>query len=309
MEVIVHEDGSTSGELRDWLRQMIDGRVISTLIENPPNHNQGVGEAIRRSFSLAASDTRFKIDQDLLFHPRWLERAMAALDAGKPPRGSEFLPLYTGAGEPDGAVMIDAEDYARASQFRWRKQEGEAVTGNHGEVSLVDFLVEPATSQFVWHLNKRRLDCRRGNMVLLGADDDRPALVKDTPPIGFLGLMRYEHDPVDHRKTLIEDYGAWSHHTHILGSAFAVTAEAWKFYGGLSTHSTAFAEDWEYMKRLTDDGLFACALPPEDLCLNRGFGVGPSTVVKGWDDEKNEGILQGIEGGPLVRREGDRADG
>lgn len=99
------------------------------------------------------------------------------------------------------------------------------------------------------------------------------------PRIGLLGLLHYHHEPVDSSKTIIEHHGEWTEHTHILGSGFALTREAWQHFGPFSEHSAAFAEDWERMKEIERSGVLVNALPPGDLCVNRGFGIGPSTVV------------------------------
>lgn len=99
------------------------------------------------------------------------------------------------------------------------------------------------------------------------------------PRIGLLGLLHYHHEPVDSAKTKLGDHDGWSRHTHILGSGFALRREAWRRLGPFEEHSEAFAEDWAMQKKVTDSGRWACGLPPEDLCTNQGFGIGPSTVV------------------------------
>lgn len=72
LELIVHDDGSESRELRDYLGNLLDCGQASTVILNPPGHNQGVGEAIRRCFAVAQGDPLIKLDQDLSFRPGWL---------------------------------------------------------------------------------------------------------------------------------------------------------------------------------------------------------------------------------------------
>lgn len=101
------------------------------------------------------------------------------------------------------------------------------------------------------------------------------------PEIGLLALMHYDHDPVASRKCKMAGRDGWEEHTHILGSAFAVTRKCWKALGPFEEHSDAFAEDWAFQRRVTDSDDFACGLPiyGTDLVQNQGFGVGPSTVV------------------------------
>ena len=79
LELIVHDDGSTDPEVRDVLRRFVDAGSISTLIENPPGHNQGVGNAVRRMFDMAQGDPIIKLDQDLVFMPGWLEHVVGLL--------------------------------------------------------------------------------------------------------------------------------------------------------------------------------------------------------------------------------------
>jgi glycosyltransferase involved in cell wall biosynthesis len=54
--------------------------VVSTAILNPPGHNQGVGEAMRRMFAVATGDPIIKIDQDLVFEDGWLANVNEILD-------------------------------------------------------------------------------------------------------------------------------------------------------------------------------------------------------------------------------------
>lgn len=80
LELIVHDDGSTDPEVRNVLRRMVDAGAISTLIENPPEHNQGVGNATRRMFDMAQGDPIIKLDQDLIFQPGWLRTVVEVLE-------------------------------------------------------------------------------------------------------------------------------------------------------------------------------------------------------------------------------------
>lgn len=105
------------------------------------------------------------------------------------------------------------------------------------------------------------------------------AMKKKQPRIGLLGMFHYHHDPVASMKCKINQYPGWQSHTHICGSGFALTREAWRKLGPFEEHSAAFAEDWDMQRRVTDSDEFVCALPDDDLVTNQGFGVGPSTVV------------------------------
>lgn len=72
LELIVHDDGSRNEEVHRLLASWLDAGVVSSVILNPPGHNQGVGEAVRRMFAVATGDPLIKIDQDLIFKEDWL---------------------------------------------------------------------------------------------------------------------------------------------------------------------------------------------------------------------------------------------
>jgi glycosyltransferase involved in cell wall biosynthesis len=116
-------------------------------------------------------------------------------------------------------------------------------------------------------------------------------LMRAAPRIGLLGLMHYDHDPVDSAKTLIADHDGWSEHTHILGSAFAVRRECWEALGPFERHSESFSEDWAFQRAVTASR-WCCALPGTSLVENHGMGYGPSTV------NVSEGVVQGIHTNP-----------
>lgn len=212
VEIIVHDDGSTDDRLLDYLNRMQRGGLISSLILNPPGHNQGQGTALNRMFGMATGDPIIKLDQDLIFQAGWLHRV---------------------------------------------------------------------------------------NQILR---DDR---------VGLLGLFKYEHEPVDWRKTVIPDsefFGdpdfdapkGYSFHTHICGSGFALPRRVWEELGPFEEHSDAFAEDADMQRRVHERGGWFNALPDEDLVANQGFGPGPSTVV--FQDETVEGGIgvAKIHHGPKV---------
>lgn len=114
--------------------------------------------------------------------------------------------------------------------------------------------------------------------------------------LGLLGLFHYHHEPVDSSQTIIADHGRWQEHTHICGSGFAVSRECWEKLGPFEEHSEAFAEDWTFQNKVTASADYACGLPAKDLVDNRGFGIGPSTVVVA------EGTVQQIHKSPVVYR-------
>lgn len=118
----------------------------------------------------------------------------------------------------------------------------------------------------------------RANSGVEPIDIETPSRLRGEPRIGLMGLLHYHHEPVDSAKTMVADYGYWTERTHILGSGFAFTREAWELFGPFEEHSTAFAEDWVRMKEVEASGLMVNALPVPDLCRNVGMGLGPSTV-------------------------------
>jgi glycosyltransferase involved in cell wall biosynthesis len=76
MQIIVHDDGSTDEGLRKYQRELSDNGVISTLIQNPPGHNEGQGIALNRMFAMAKGDPIVKLDHDLIFKPGWLRKSV-----------------------------------------------------------------------------------------------------------------------------------------------------------------------------------------------------------------------------------------
>lgn len=86
-ELIVHDDGSEDEELRQWLFRMSQTGVISTLLMNPPGHNEGQGIAMNRMAAVAKGDPIIKCDQDMVLRPGWLREINSILlenrNAGK----------------------------------------------------------------------------------------------------------------------------------------------------------------------------------------------------------------------------------
>jgi len=77
-EILVNDDGSNP-EVKDYLFGLLKERKISFLILNG-GKNMGVGHSIQNCLRLSSGDYLFKIDNDLLFKPNWLETAIDILD-------------------------------------------------------------------------------------------------------------------------------------------------------------------------------------------------------------------------------------
>lgn len=127
------------------------------------------------------------------------------------------------------------------------------------------------------------------------------------PKIGALGLFKYHVEPVHYQDMYVESVRVgdveWDECKDFVGSLIAMPREAWEEFGPWEERSPAFAEDAVMKQQITASSNWCCALTPEDYVENVGFGVGPSTLVEGFD-EKGDGILAQIEPGPhLVTNE------
>lgn len=100
--------------------------------------------------------------------------------------------------------------------------------------------------------------------------------------IGALGLFKYHHHPVEAKEMFISDRFQdgmhWEEHKDFVGSAMVIPRAAWEVFGPFEERSPAFAEDAIFKAEVTENPGWYCALPPNDLATNVGFGVGPSTV-------------------------------
>jgi len=83
LEIIVHDDGTSDPQQRQYLHHLVNQGRISTLIENPPGHNQGQGIALNRMFNMAKGDPIIKLDHDLIFSEGWLRTAVDILHHNK----------------------------------------------------------------------------------------------------------------------------------------------------------------------------------------------------------------------------------
>jgi len=85
-ELIVHDDGSSGEERRDieaFLNGMLEEGHVSTVIYNPPGHNQGQGIALNRMFGMAKGDPIIKLDHDLIFGADWLAKTNEILERNR----------------------------------------------------------------------------------------------------------------------------------------------------------------------------------------------------------------------------------
>lgn len=124
----------------------------------------------------------------------------------------------------------------------------------------------------------------------------------DESRIAALGLFKYEHDPVDYRKMHISDHTTdgidWCEVKDFVGSAMVIPRDAWYEFGPFEERSPAFAEDAVFKQEIFARDGFCNALFPDDLAINVGFGLGPSTV--NIPDENNNPVTQPIKDTPLI---------
>lgn len=124
------------------------------------------------------------------------------------------------------------------------------------------------------------------------------------PRIGALGLFKYEHPPVDYREMLLaarttQDGTMWEEHRDFVGSVMVIPRVAWEEFGPFEERSPAFAEDAVWKQKLAELPGWCNALPVDDLAVNVGFGLGPSTVNL-LDQKTNEVVVQSIHESPLI---------
>lgn len=79
-ELIVHDDGSEDPRIREFLLDMQQQGVISTLVMNARGHNEGQGVAMNRMAAIAKGDPIIKCDQDMVLRPGWLKEVNAVLE-------------------------------------------------------------------------------------------------------------------------------------------------------------------------------------------------------------------------------------
>lgn len=79
VEVIIHDDGSNDAHAVFSSPSLV--RAAAVMLFGHPLRNEGVGRAINRSFSVATGSYLVKLDQDLVFNPNWLEKAIWVLES------------------------------------------------------------------------------------------------------------------------------------------------------------------------------------------------------------------------------------
>lgn len=144
---------------------------------------------------------------------------------------------------------------------------------------------------------RRMFDMAQGDPVIK-LDQDmlfEPDWLRDTinimtadPAVGMFGFFKYNLDPVDWRKMQIhvapDAVGfrmvpAYHYTRQFCGSGFAIPRSVLRDLGPLDAHLDAFNEDSNFMAKVRAGGM-ELALPDDDFAKNRGFGIGPSTVVE-----------------------------
>lgn len=129
-------------------------------------------------------------------------------------------------------------------------------------------------------------------------------IMNNNDDVGLLGLLHYTHDPVDMRKTEVPDIltppKGCVFHTHILGSAFAVSEQCWYELGPFQEHSDAFSEDWDFQKRVNDHEYWYNALPDRPLAFGEhNMGLGKSSLFL------DDGSVRSIHKEPyIINKEG-----
>jgi glycosyltransferase involved in cell wall biosynthesis len=92
LEIIVHDDGSRDPRVNALLQRLLAEGKVSTILQNPPGHNQGQGVALNRMFHLAQGDPIVKADQDLIYQDDWLSRCMGILEDNEGRRSASVAP-------------------------------------------------------------------------------------------------------------------------------------------------------------------------------------------------------------------------
>lgn len=83
LEIIVHDDGSKDPRVNALLQGLLAEGKVSTVMLNPPGHNEGQGIALNRMFHAAQGDPIIKLDQDLVYQPGWLAESVRTLEANR----------------------------------------------------------------------------------------------------------------------------------------------------------------------------------------------------------------------------------
>lgn len=122
------------------------------------------------------------------------------------------------------------------------------------------------------------------------------------PRIGALGLFKYPAEPVRFEDMLISERASvgvpWYEVKDFVGSFMAIPRRVFYKFGPFEERSPAFAEDAVWKQTLAKASDWCNALTYEDYVVNQGFGVGPSTLVEGFEEDGTTGILAKIKNGP-----------
>lgn len=99
------------------------------------------------------------------------------------------------------------------------------------------------------------------------------------PQIGCLGLFKYHTEPVHHAEMHIRSHEGFDEVKDFVGSAMVIPRRAWEEFGPFEERSAAFAEDYQFKMDVASRPNWCNALLSQDVVVNQGFGLGPSTVV------------------------------
>lgn len=159
-----------------------------------------------------------------------------------------------------------------------------------GQISHLT-LNPPGHNEGVGTAIRRMFDMASGD-VLIKLDQDllftdgwlarTVGILAQDKAVGMLGGFKYHHEPViwGEQKIDVPTLGGYHYTRQFCGSMFAVPRRIWDEHGRyFKQHLDAFNEDSDFMSRLRAHD-FELALSDVDLMSNRGFGIGPSTVVE-----------------------------
>lgn len=83
-ELILHDDGSSEENMGGLFEHLLVEGIVSSVIRNPPGHNEGVGVSMKRMFDMATGNPIIKLDQDLVFTKQgWLAETVEILRRSK----------------------------------------------------------------------------------------------------------------------------------------------------------------------------------------------------------------------------------
>jgi GT2 family glycosyltransferase len=83
--------------------------MISHLLMQPPGHNEGVGEAVRKCFAVAQGSLLIKVDQDLVYVPQWLKTTRDILDGDDHVGAVGMFPYHHDPCDVEKTRVLDGE--------------------------------------------------------------------------------------------------------------------------------------------------------------------------------------------------------